>query len=126
MLHWIVKAVGVNIKLSGIFTRKREGRSMNFRTHLTGTALLTLILLSDTCFARATPLLLRAVAAVEDALASYVRRRKSRVEWVQRRSMELGTIPTAPSRLRNTALRERGDEAMRARLRPPRAGPLGG
>jgi len=61
---------------------------------------------------------LRAAATVDGALASYARRRKSRVEWVQRQSMEVGKMLTAPPPVRNAALRERGDQAMQARFGP--------
>ena len=61
---------------------------------------------------------LRAAAAVESALASYVSRRKPRVEWVQQQSMALAEILTGPSAVRDAALRERGNEAMQARFGP--------
>jgi 2-polyprenyl-6-methoxyphenol hydroxylase-like FAD-dependent oxidoreductase len=61
---------------------------------------------------------LRAAATIDDALASFVRRRKSRVEWVQRQSMEVGKMLTAPPLVRNAALRERGNQAMQARFGP--------
>ena len=55
---------------------------------------------------------------METALASYVSRRKARVEWVQHQSMAVGEILTAPSAVRNATLRERGDEAMQLRFGP--------
>ena len=61
---------------------------------------------------------LRAAAAVESALASYVSRRKPRVKWVQQQSMALAEILTGPSAVRDAALRERGNEAMQARFGP--------
>ena len=61
---------------------------------------------------------LRAAAAVEDALASYVRRRKARVEWVQRQSMTLANLLTASSEARSDMLRERGTQVMRDRFGP--------
>ena len=61
---------------------------------------------------------LLAQATVESALASYVNRRKPRVEWVQLQSMAVGESLTMPSAVRNAALRERGTEAMRARFGP--------
>ena len=61
---------------------------------------------------------LRAAATVESALASYVSRRKPRVEWVQHQSMAVGESLTVPSAVRNAALRERGNEAMQARFGP--------
>ena len=61
---------------------------------------------------------------MEDALASYVSRRKSRVEWVQRQSMTLAeSLTTGPSAFRNAALRERGNQIMRARFGPLVAAP---
>ncbi|MFZ0066925.1 MAG: FAD-dependent monooxygenase [Pseudolabrys sp.] len=59
---------------------------------------------------------LRAAATVENALASYVSRRKPRVEWVQHQSMAVGESLTIPSAARNGALRERGNETLRARF----------
>jgi 2-polyprenyl-6-methoxyphenol hydroxylase-like FAD-dependent oxidoreductase len=61
---------------------------------------------------------LRAAATVESALASYVSRRKPRVQWVQKQSMAVGEILTVPSAVRNAALRERGNEAMQSRFGP--------
>jgi len=61
---------------------------------------------------------LRSEATVESALCSYVRRRRPRVEWVQQQSIaaakNLGMSPA----IRNTALRERGDQMMQARFAP--------
>ena len=61
---------------------------------------------------------LRAAETVENALASYVNRREARVKWVQQQSMAVGQIITVPSEVRNAALRERGDEAMKSRFGP--------
>ena len=61
---------------------------------------------------------LLAQATVESALASYVNRRKPRVEWVQHQSMAVGESLIMPSAVRNAALRERGTEAMRGRFGP--------
>lgn len=66
---------------------------------------------------------LRAAATVENALASYVSRRKPRVKWVQQQSMALAEILTSPSAARNAALRERGKETMLARFGPLVAAP---
>jgi 2-polyprenyl-6-methoxyphenol hydroxylase-like FAD-dependent oxidoreductase len=55
---------------------------------------------------------------VEGALASYVRRRKPRVEWVQRQSMGLANLLTASSAARNATLRERGTRLMQDRFGP--------
>src|SRR6266851_7403178 len=61
---------------------------------------------------------LRAAATVESALASYVSRRKDRVEWVQHQSMAVGESLIIPSAVRNAMLRQRGNEAMHARFGP--------
>ena len=61
---------------------------------------------------------LRAAATVENALASYVSRRKPRVEWVQHQSMAVGESLIMPSAVRNATLRQRGNEAMHARFGP--------
>ena len=61
---------------------------------------------------------LRAAASVEDALASYSGRRKNRVEWVQRQSMEVGKMLSVPPPVRDAALRERGDQVTHARFGP--------
>ena len=61
---------------------------------------------------------LRAAATVESALASYVNRRKARVEWVQHQSMAVGESLAMPSAVRNAMLRQRGNEAMHARFGP--------
>jgi FAD-dependent urate hydroxylase len=57
-------------------------------------------------------------ATVEVALASYVRRRKPRVEWVQRQSMGLADLLTASSAPRNATLREKGTQLMQDRFGP--------
>jgi 2-polyprenyl-6-methoxyphenol hydroxylase-like FAD-dependent oxidoreductase len=49
---------------------------------------------------------LRAAATVGSALASYVSRRKRRVQWVQKQSMAAGEILTVPSAVRYAALRD--------------------
>ena len=62
---------------------------------------------------------LSAAATVESALASYVDRRKPRVEWVQHQSMALAeNLTSGPSAVRNASLRDRGNEAMHARFGP--------
>jgi FAD-dependent urate hydroxylase len=66
---------------------------------------------------------LRAAATVEAALESYVRRRKPRVEWVQRQSIELANLLTASSVARDTTLRERGTQLMQDRFGPLVPGP---
>jgi 2-polyprenyl-6-methoxyphenol hydroxylase-like FAD-dependent oxidoreductase len=61
---------------------------------------------------------LHAATTVERALASYVKRRRARVEWVQHESMAVGEHLTVPSAVRNAALRKCGSEAMQARFCP--------
>jgi 2-polyprenyl-6-methoxyphenol hydroxylase-like FAD-dependent oxidoreductase len=61
---------------------------------------------------------LRTAPTLDNALASFVRRRRPRVEWVQRQSMALGESLSMPSVIRNATLRERGNEAMQARFGP--------
>ena len=61
---------------------------------------------------------LRASTTVENALASYVNRRKPRVEWVQRQSMAVGDILKVPPAVRNPGMREAGDQMMQARFNP--------
>ena len=59
---------------------------------------------------------LHASTTVESALASYVDRRKPRVEWVQRQSMAVADILKVPSAVRNLGIREAGDQMMHARF----------
>jgi 2-polyprenyl-6-methoxyphenol hydroxylase-like FAD-dependent oxidoreductase len=61
---------------------------------------------------------LYAAVTFESALASYVSRRKPRVKWVQQQSMALAEALTGPSAVRDAALRERGNELIRARFGP--------
>jgi 2-polyprenyl-6-methoxyphenol hydroxylase-like FAD-dependent oxidoreductase len=61
---------------------------------------------------------LRAAATVEAALENYVRRRKPRVEWVQRQSMGLADLLTVSSARRNTMLRQKGTQLMQNRFGP--------
>jgi 2-polyprenyl-6-methoxyphenol hydroxylase-like FAD-dependent oxidoreductase len=61
---------------------------------------------------------LRGAATVEAALGSYVRRRKPRVEWVQRQSMRLADLLTASSADRNATLKARGQLLMQDRFGP--------
>jgi 2-polyprenyl-6-methoxyphenol hydroxylase-like FAD-dependent oxidoreductase len=61
---------------------------------------------------------LRGAATVESALASYVSRRKPRVEWVQRQSMAIGESLTVAAAVRNATVRERGTAGMQARFGP--------
>ena len=55
---------------------------------------------------------------IEQALDTYVSRRKPRVEWVQSESRAVAKSFLLPSAIRNAALRERGDEGMHHRFRP--------
>jgi len=55
-------------------------------------------------------------ATIEAALASFAKRRKPRVEWVQQQSMAVTEMQTLPIGSRTTALRENGDRATRARF----------
>ena len=59
---------------------------------------------------------LHASTTVESALAKYVNRRKPRVEWVQRQSMAVGDILKVQSTVRNSTMREVGNQMMQARL----------
>ena len=61
---------------------------------------------------------LRSEATVESALSTYVSRRKPRVKWVQQQSMVTGDALRMPPAIRNTALRERGDQMMQSRFGP--------
>jgi FAD-dependent urate hydroxylase len=56
--------------------------------------------------------------SVEDALGTYVQRRRPRAEWVQAQSRAAARAWVLPSGVRNTALRERGDAMFRERYRP--------
>jgi 2-polyprenyl-6-methoxyphenol hydroxylase-like FAD-dependent oxidoreductase len=55
-------------------------------------------------------------ATIEAALASFAKRRKPRVEWVQQQSMAVTQMQALPAGSRTMALRENGDRATRARL----------
>jgi 2-polyprenyl-6-methoxyphenol hydroxylase-like FAD-dependent oxidoreductase len=59
---------------------------------------------------------LHAGTTIEAALASFAKRRKPRVEWVQQQSMAVTQIQALPIGSRTTALRENGDRATRARF----------
>jgi FAD-dependent urate hydroxylase len=61
---------------------------------------------------------LRMAETVEDALETYVQRRRPRTEWVQAQSRAAARAWVLPSGVRNAALRERGDEMFRDRYRP--------
>jgi len=56
-------------------------------------------------------------ATIETALASFAKRRKPRVEWVQQQSLAVTQMQSAlPAGRRTSALRETGDRATRARF----------
>lgn len=61
---------------------------------------------------------LRTTASVEEALDTYVSRRKPRVEWVQQESRAVAESFRLPVAGRNAALRARGAEMMQARFQP--------
>jgi 2-polyprenyl-6-methoxyphenol hydroxylase-like FAD-dependent oxidoreductase len=61
---------------------------------------------------------LRDADTIEQALETYVSRRKPRVEWVQVASRAVAESFLLPSATRNAALRERGDEGMHHRFHP--------
>jgi FAD-dependent urate hydroxylase len=66
---------------------------------------------------------LRTSDRIADALASYHKRRKPRVEWVQQRSLALfGQIRQQPA-LRNVFLRQQGEQTLRDCFRPLTATP---
>jgi len=66
---------------------------------------------------------LQAETTLEAALASFAKRRKPRVEWVQQQSMAVTDMQALPIGSRTTALRESGDRATRARFAPLVAAP---
>jgi 2-polyprenyl-6-methoxyphenol hydroxylase-like FAD-dependent oxidoreductase len=61
--------------------------------------------------------------SVADALASFDKRRKSRVKWVQQRSLALFTQIRQEPALRNVFLREQGEQTLRDCFRPLTAEP---
>jgi len=62
-------------------------------------------------------------ATIEAALASFAKRRKPRVEWVQQQSMAVTQMQALPTGSRTIALRESGDRATQARFAPLVAAP---
>jgi 2-polyprenyl-6-methoxyphenol hydroxylase-like FAD-dependent oxidoreductase len=56
--------------------------------------------------------------SVECALASYVRRRRPRANWVQEQSRIAAESWVLPTAIRNETLRRRGDRMFRDRYRP--------
>ena len=55
-------------------------------------------------------------ATIEAALASFAKRRKPRIEWVQQQSMAVTKMQALPAGKRKIALRESGDQVTRARF----------
>ena len=67
--------------------------------------------------------LLNTSQTVEDALDAYARRRRPRVDWVQRESAALGRSALMPPAVRDAVLRERGAQMFRERYLPLLAEP---
>ena len=61
---------------------------------------------------------LHSSATVESALSNYVIRRKPRVRWVQQQSIATAESLGMPPTIRNSALRERGEQMMQYRFGP--------
>ena len=59
---------------------------------------------------------LHAGATSEASLASFAKRRKPRVEWVQQQSIAVTQMQALPTGSRTIALRESGDRATHARF----------
>jgi FAD-dependent urate hydroxylase len=68
-------------------------------------------------------LVLREAGSVENALETYVSRRRPRADWVQRESRAAAESRLLPPAIRNVALRERGDQVMHALFGPLIAAP---
>lgn len=66
---------------------------------------------------------LRSANSLDDALAAYVNRRKPRTDWVREQSRAALKAWLLPPPIRDAALRERGDQMMRARYAPLLAAP---
>jgi 2-polyprenyl-6-methoxyphenol hydroxylase-like FAD-dependent oxidoreductase len=66
---------------------------------------------------------LREADTVEEALEAYVTRRRPRTDWVQEQSRAALQAWLWPPDVRDAALRERGDELLRARYAPLRPAP---
>lgn len=64
---------------------------------------------------------LHAAASVDEALETFVNRRKPRVEWVRQQSQVAAESFGLPPAVRNAALSERGDHLMHARFEPLKA-----
>ncbi|HEY7127494.1 MAG TPA: FAD-dependent monooxygenase [Ktedonobacterales bacterium] len=61
---------------------------------------------------------LREAESVEQALETFVNRRRPRVEWVRQHSLAVAESFALPPALRNATLQERGDQLMYARYAP--------
>jgi len=66
---------------------------------------------------------LRSAETLDDALQTFVERRRPRIEWVQEQSRAALRFWLQPPNKRDAALREQGDEAMRTRYTPLLAAP---
>jgi 2-polyprenyl-6-methoxyphenol hydroxylase-like FAD-dependent oxidoreductase len=66
---------------------------------------------------------LRSSETIDDALQTFVERRRPRIQWVQDQSDAALRFWLQPPTMRDAALRERGDQAMRARYAPLLAAP---
>lgn len=67
--------------------------------------------------------ILRSAPTVESALSDYVTRRRPRVDWVQQQSIGTAESLRMPPTVRNSTLRERGNQMMRSRFGPLIAAP---
>jgi 2-polyprenyl-6-methoxyphenol hydroxylase-like FAD-dependent oxidoreductase len=65
--------------------------------------------------------LLRDATSLEEALPEFEARRRPRTDWVQEQSRAALRFWLLPPEARDTALREHGDESMRARYAPLRS-----
>ncbi len=61
---------------------------------------------------------LRRAATVDSALSDYVSRRKPRTKWVQQQSVASAESLRMPPSIRNSVLREKGDQMMHSRFGP--------
>ena len=64
---------------------------------------------------------LREAETVENALDTYVARRRPRAAWVQQESRAVAQSFLLPPAVRNAALRERGDQMIQDRFGPLRS-----
>ena len=61
---------------------------------------------------------LRSEQSIEEALDAYVTRRRPRTDWVQQQSRAAAQAWILPPGVRNSAMRERGDQIMHDRFGP--------